>query len=95
MSMVDQDYRELLEANALIGFNPSFNLMYLIPALEVGAYFGRDDGIYYNACAHHHIVDKVYSEGSPNIFDLALFHTPMATVTHLDTYVDTGEKTQA
>ncbi len=41
--------------------------------------------------SHAAIIDKVWTEPSPNIIEQALFDTPMATVTHLDTDVDTGE----
>lgn len=51
----------------------------------------KEDSLIYNAFAHHHLVEKVYSEGSPNIIDQCLFDTPMATVTHLDTDVSTEE----
>jgi pimeloyl-ACP methyl ester carboxylesterase len=56
--------------------------------------YGRKDdenSLAYNMLAHHHLIEKVYSEGSPNIIDQALFDTPMATVTHLDTDVSTDE----
>lgn len=66
---------------------PALELSFLETSLTLGMLAKTFPEVSSVLACHGTIIDTVWNSGTPNIIDQALFDTPMATVTHLDTDV--------